>query len=112
AGTGAVGIEALSRGAAQASFVDSSPRAIATIRETLRRTRLAERADVIRADVRRALARFEQGFDIVFMDPPYEIEHGDLDADVRAAGAPEVLRPGGLLILTRPAKGYMPVIPV
>jgi 16S rRNA G966 N2-methylase RsmD len=67
---------------------------------------------VIRADVRRALARFEHGFDIVFLDPPYDFEHGDLDAHVRAAGAPEVARPGGLLILTRPAKGYMPVIPV
>ena len=67
---------------------------------------------MIRADVRKALTRFEHGFDIVFLDPPYDIGHGDLDAVIRDAVASGVVPPGGLLILTRPAKGYMPVIPV
>src|SRR5438093_3582697 len=52
AGTGAMGIEALSRGAEHATFVDSSPAAIATVRDNLRRTGLAERASVLRRPAR------------------------------------------------------------
>jgi 16S rRNA (guanine(966)-N(2))-methyltransferase RsmD len=55
AGTGAMGIEALSRGAAMAVFVERSPRAIASIRQNLERTRLADRARVVRSDVDRFL---------------------------------------------------------
>ena len=71
AGTGSVGIEALSRGAAQATFVESSARAISTLQANLDLTRLADRARVVRADVFRFLAgRPDLPFDIVYVAPP------------------------------------------
>ena len=57
AGTGAVGIEALSRGAAHATFVDHAPPAVAAVRENLRRTGLEDRGAVVRSDVLRFLRR-------------------------------------------------------
>lgn len=74
AGTGAVGIEALSRGAAWATFVELSPKSAATIKANLLATRLMDRAQVICGDARRKLAQLlaaKERFDIVFMDPPY-----------------------------------------
>jgi len=70
AGTGSVGIEALSRGADRVVFVDKSPRAIATVRENLANTRLAERATVIREDAFRYLERTREEYDIVYVAPP------------------------------------------
>lgn len=70
AGTGAVGIEALSRGAAAATFVEKSPAAIAVIRENLAATGLAEAATVVRDDVFRYLRTTGEQFDIVYVAPP------------------------------------------
>ena len=112
AGTGAVGIEALSRGAASATLVDSSPAAIRAIRENLRRSRLADGATVLRADARRALGGLRGPFEVVFLDPPYAIAPAALDAVVAAIASTGILAPDGLVILTRPDGGYMPVIPI
>jgi 16S rRNA (guanine966-N2)-methyltransferase len=71
AGTGSVGIEALSRGAKRAVFVDSEPLAIRTIRENLESTRLGPQAEVIRSDSFRYLERREPyPFDIIYLAPP------------------------------------------
>jgi len=70
AGTGALGIEALSRGAASALFVERDPRAAGTIEDNLRSLGLAE--PVRRQDALRFLARGEGTFDLVFCDPPYD----------------------------------------
>lgn len=71
AGTGSVAIEALSRGAARAVLVEASPRAIETIRHNLEHTRLADRADVIRADAFRLLNGAPAGaFDYIYIAPP------------------------------------------
>lgn len=72
-GSGGIGIEALSRGAKEAVFVEKNPKAMACVRENLKFTRLAAKASLITADVMNALARLEGGkiFDIIFMDPPY-----------------------------------------
>lgn len=76
AGSGAIGIEALSRGAKKAFFVDKDRRAIACIEENLNHTRLGEGARILRMDALLALERLEkteeEAFDIVFIDPPYE----------------------------------------
>jgi 16S rRNA (guanine966-N2)-methyltransferase len=72
AGTGAVGIEALSRGAARCVFVESGRRAVEAIRENLHALGIEERASVVTGKVTAALGRMEA--DIVFLDPPYEME--------------------------------------
>lgn len=74
AGSGGIGIEALSRGADKAVFVEKNPKAADCIRENLKTTHLEEDGTVIACDVLTGLRRLEdQGivFDFVFMDPPY-----------------------------------------
>ena len=71
AGTGSVGIEALSRGAARVTFVDLDRQAIQTIRENLTITRFAERAVVRRADALEVLkARPDEAYDFIYVAPP------------------------------------------
>jgi 16S rRNA (guanine966-N2)-methyltransferase len=72
AGSGALGIEALSRGAASALFVERDPRAVAAIRANLEATGASE-ATVRRADALRELARGGGPYDLVFLDPPYDV---------------------------------------
>lgn len=73
-GSGAIGIEALSRGASNAVFVERSKEAAACINDNLENTHFTDKAQVINSDVLTALHRLEGkgGFDIIFMDPPYE----------------------------------------
>ncbi len=72
-GSGAIGIEALSRGAAIAVFVEQSKSAMNCIKENLKRTKLEENAELFETDVIGALGRMEgqKAFDYIFMDPPY-----------------------------------------
>jgi 16S rRNA (guanine966-N2)-methyltransferase len=70
AGSGALGIEALSRGARSAVFVDRDPRAVAAIERNLESLGLEQ--EVLRQDAVRFLARAEGTFDLVFCDPPYD----------------------------------------
>ena len=76
AGSGGIGIEALSRGAMEAVFVEKNPKAMACIRENLKYTRLDRKALTISSDVMTALYRLEgeKQFDFIFMDPPYNQE--------------------------------------
>ncbi len=72
AGTGAVGIEALSRGAAHVTFVECDPRAIALIKSNLERCGITDRYAIIRARFAGTAQSQDGGsFDIVFLDPPY-----------------------------------------
>lgn len=75
-GSGAIGIEALSRGASEAVFVENNKKAIVCIKENLDFTRLSDKAEVLSCDVLSGLHRLESGepFQVVFMDPPYEQE--------------------------------------
>jgi 16S rRNA (guanine966-N2)-methyltransferase len=85
AGSGAGGIEALSRGAARAVFVERDRAAARVIAENLGRTRLAERAEVVRGDVPAYLvgrAASDGPFDLVLIDPPY----AETDLAVRTLG--------------------------
>lgn len=75
-GSGAIGIEALSRGAKKAYFVENSPKALDCIRQNLTFTNLQNHAIVIKQDACIALAGIaEEAVDIVFMDPPYDQGH-------------------------------------
>ncbi len=87
AGSGAVAIEALSRGAAHATLVDNHPAALAVIRRNLEALGALERAAILRRDAIRApddLARRGERFDFAFLDPPYDT--GTAAACVHAAG--------------------------
>ena len=75
AGSGGIGIEALSRGAEAAVFVDNNRQACAVIEDNLTRTRLKEKARLYQSDAAAALKRLalsREPFDIIFMDPPYD----------------------------------------
>ena len=75
-GSGAIGIEALSRGAKKAYFVDHAPKAVECIRQNLAFTKLENHAIVIKQEVCSALdAVREEAVDIVFLDPPYDQGH-------------------------------------
>jgi 16S rRNA (guanine966-N2)-methyltransferase len=85
AGTGAVGIEALSRGAARCVFIESGRRAAEAIRENLHALGIEGRASVVAGKVVTAIAR--QQADIVFLDPPYEMT-GEYAAALEQANVP------------------------
>ncbi|WP_018132900.1 16S rRNA (guanine(966)-N(2))-methyltransferase RsmD [Effusibacillus pohliae] len=77
AGTGALGIEALSRGMDRAVFVDHDAKAIQVVRKNVELCGVTDRAQIYRNDARRAiaaLAKRGQRFDLVFMDPPYQMD--------------------------------------
>lgn len=97
AGTGALGIEALARGAEHATFVEKNRRAQATIRDNVRRCRMEERTKLVPVDVMKYLAGSAlQPFDLIFADPPYaERVLQDLLALVGPGGW---LRSGGMLV--------------
>jgi 16S rRNA (guanine966-N2)-methyltransferase len=98
-GTGALGIEALSRGAARGTFVDRDPR---LARRNVADLGLSDRAEVARADAMRFLRRVNGGFDLILCDPPYNIAdrlEGDLDSLV-----PSRLSKGGRLIIESSAR--------
>ena len=100
AGAGTVGLEALSRGAAAATFVESHRPAGRVIRENAGLCGFEERATVIVAPVARGLARLRREtavFDLIFVDPPYET--GELGATMAwLAQWPEMLAEGGTVI--------------
>ncbi|MBO5093404.1 MAG: 16S rRNA (guanine(966)-N(2))-methyltransferase RsmD [Lachnospiraceae bacterium] len=76
-GSGAIGIEALSRGAARAYFVENDRRVIKCIEENLKFTRLSDRARVLPMNADSAgefLQTWEEAVDVIFMDPPYNVE--------------------------------------
>ncbi len=104
AGTGALGIEALSRGAASALFVESNRPAAGIIRSNLERTRLSGLASIACEDVAAWLKRRTAGnlFDLIFADPPYLRDAGQQGfaaALLLSPHLPQLLTPGGLLVL-------------
>ena len=100
AGSGAYGIEALSRGAAEAVFVDNHPKSIEAIRLNLSKTKLV--GEVIRDDVFRFLGRLHERYRLVFADPPYAKKAGDRDFAgelMESESLVAAVEPGGLLVL-------------
>lgn len=74
AGTGALGIEALSRGAARAVFIEAEPAACHAILQSLSRAGFNDRAEVLRGRLPSALSGLQTAFDLILMDPPYSLE--------------------------------------
>lgn len=76
AGSGGIGIEALSRGASECVFIDQNRNAISCIQENLKKTRLADQSQVLNMDAMMALKHLngKKSFDCIFIDPPYQSE--------------------------------------
>lgn len=75
-GSGGIGIEAISRGATKAYFIENAPKAISCIEQNLMFTKFTDRAIVLKQDAVSALhSIYEKEVDIIFMDPPYSQEH-------------------------------------
>lgn len=100
AGTGQLGIEALSRGAREAVFVDARREACGLVRENLRRTGLDKQAQVVQSDYLAYLNRREKPFDIVFLDPPY----GEvfLETALKVISEIDILANSGIIVTERP----------
>jgi 16S rRNA (guanine966-N2)-methyltransferase len=101
AGSGALGIEALSRGASTAVFVDRDRHAETAIRANLATTGFEASATVSRAPVRKFLERRPRvaAFDLVFLDPPYDMEVRELSLTLSALAAPGVVAPGATVVI-------------
>jgi 16S rRNA (guanine(966)-N(2))-methyltransferase RsmD len=100
AGTGSLGIEALSRGAERAFFVERDGRALASLSRNLREVGLAERATILGTNVRAALSRLAEGseqFAWVFVDPPYAA--GEVPGVLELLSGGELLRSGAVVIV-------------
>ncbi len=108
-----MGIEALSRGAEHATFVDSSPSAVAAVRDNLRRAGFEGHGVVHRSNVRTFLERSAgPGFDLVFLDPPYEAGPAELGPVLAALDLSSLLREGFTVVISRGAKSSNGVIPL
>jgi 16S rRNA (guanine966-N2)-methyltransferase len=102
AGTGAVGIEALSRGAARAVFVEYDRLALAMLRRNLETSGFREQVEVVPMEVLRFLRRTVYGsrqFDLIFLDPPYQ--RTDAEAALCMIASTGLLAPTGMAILER-----------
>ncbi len=109
AGTGALGLEALSREASQVVFVESSTRALQGLRKSIQ-TLEAEGADVVQGDAFEYLRRSEpESFDIVFLDPPFS--DNSTDDLCRLIAERRLLRPGGFIYIEQDRQSALPDLP-
>lgn len=105
-GTGQLGIEALSRGANSAVFVDAREDACKLIRENLKRTRLEAQARVLRSDYLAYLEHCRETFDIIFLDPPYAEVF--LENSLNCITEIDILHSGGIIVAERPLGKELP----
>jgi len=99
-GTGQLGIEALSREAKSAVFVDEREDACRLIRENLKRTKLESSARVVRSDYAAFLRNCKEQFDIILLDPPYAEVF--LENSLNLITEIDILQSGGIIVTERP----------
>ena len=99
-GTGQLGIEALSRGADNAVFVDAREDACKIIRENLKRTKMEAQGKVVRSDYLEYLRRSREKFDIILLDPPYAEVF--LENALNCIAEIDILQSGGIIVTERP----------
>jgi len=111
AGTGAIGIEALSRGAAEAVFVELSPKCVRTIKENLELTGFSHEATIFKGDVLKVLpglARQNRKFDVILADPPYDVKRRKggkkslVEKTLKALVESDILRSNSLVVAEHP----------
>lgn len=110
-GSGAIGIEALSRGANEAVFVEQSTECQAVILENLTHTKLQNRASMMHMDVLSALSQLsaqDRKFDIIFLDPPYKA--GLYVSVLKAIAEKKLLQENGVVIAEHGTKAPLPTV--
>jgi len=108
AGTGQLGIECLSRGAAAATFVDHRADAVGLIRENLKLTGLSDRARVVSGDSMEFLHTLREKYDLIFLDPPYAA--GLLEPALAHIAKFDILSPHGIIVAESPADRKLPAL--
>ena len=108
-GTGQLGIEALSRGASSAVFVDASDAACKLIRENLRRTKLEAEGKVVRSDYMDFLKNCREKFDIILLDPPYAEVF--LENSLNFITEIDILQTNGIIVTERALDKELPFAP-
>jgi 16S rRNA (guanine966-N2)-methyltransferase len=106
AGTGALGLEALSRGAAEVTFADDGAKALALIRANIGKMRAEGETRVLRQDARKLGANPDAAYGLVFLDPPYGKGLGELALDAALKGG--WLAPGAMIVWE---EGSAPTVP-
>lgn len=105
-GTGQLGIEAMSRGAKSAVFVDEGEKACALIRENLRRAKMEQQGRVVRSDYMQFLRQCREKFDIILLDPPYAEVF--LENALNCITEIDILHSGGIIVCERPVGKELP----
>jgi 16S rRNA (guanine966-N2)-methyltransferase len=112
AGSGAVGLEARSRGAGVVTLVEHDRRTAALISENSRALGFTQRLEVVTGPVASTLARSPKApYDLVFLDPPYPMPAKEVDDDLAALSANGWLVPGALVVIERGTRGDDPTWP-
>ena len=102
AGTGQLGIEAISRGAKSAVFVDAADAPCRLMRENLRRAKMEGEGRVVRADYLQFLSQCHESFNIIFLDPPYAEVF--LENAIKKISEIDILQSGGIIVAERPVE--------
>ncbi len=106
-GTGQLGIEALSRGAESAVFVDAREDACKLIRENLKRTKLEKESRVVRCDYLEYLRHCREQYHIIFLDPPYAEVF--LESALKCITEIDILQSNGIIVTERPLGKDLPL---
>ena len=101
-GTGQLGIEAISRGAKSAVFVDAAEAPCKLIKENLRRAKMENEGRVVRSDYLQYLSQCKETFDIIFLDPPYAEVF--LENAIKKISEIDILQSGGIIVSERPVE--------
>jgi 16S rRNA (guanine966-N2)-methyltransferase len=109
AGSGALGVEALSRGAASALFVESQREAVAALEESLSRLDLRARGRVERGDGLGLIGQMTERYDLIFVDPPFA--DALWQPALRLIAGRSILAPGGFCYVECPRAAVMPPLP-
>jgi len=111
AGSGSVGVEALSRGAHTVVFVDNSNEAVKVVKENLNNCNFSSKYQVLRSDVFKALGllqRHDNRFDLIYIDPPFTNER-IFNQIMTAIDETDILEPDGIVIIRTPRRKEMPM---
>ncbi len=108
AGTGNLGLEAISRGARRVYFSDKDRRSVSLVRQNVAHCRAEDRAVVLWADYKDALRRLEEPLDIVFLDPPYDSDF--LEDALKRIESEGVLNEGGIVVAEHASGASLPEV--